>query len=557
VKALTDYIQSTVKINNVTLPDNALYPIKRVQVVSRIGQKADSFLIELDNEDGHYKDSIKEALLVEIWADKIDGLTNKILTGKVDDREISFNEKLKNNRMLVTGVDYTGQLLNRLVAEVYKKDSKVSDAVKDVIATYFPDITTTNVTDTGATFPEDYVVDYVYAFELFQRWGELFDCDFYVDPTKDLHWFSEKSRQSLLVIGESDIAGSSSIKRGVRDVKNKVFIFGGKELVLDQQQTGISAFLNSKDYWYADELTPTRSFLNKLFIYAEKVGSPQPLRGKIIVDNNGTPQGGQELGNFQADYIESAGWYPISIDIDATHVHPIAPGVLKFWIIFEKVGDASNYYKLYTGGETTTTYAYSVDGQTWTVSSTAPKIAFKTYYGYPVVVEAEDLSSISSYSQRDFKDSDAKIRDYVVGRKIASAKLADLSILRVAGELDIIAPLTQIKAGELVIINLPDAGISNVQYKVLSVTYDIKPALSTYTLKLELGEEDPNLAAYLAELKKEELKLKQQDYALNAIINKLLSFKEPFKLADVLTITEQNTGTFLVGTARVGFADCA
>jgi len=555
-------LRCAMNVSGVAVPQD---DIRTVKVNLALNERIDTFKIVLNNEDDLHTEDYDEGDVVEIWIDRNNPPTTKVLKGIIEKKSVKVDAKGKD-LLELEGSDYSVVFLNRYVVESYR-DKEISLIVKDLIAKYAPSITTTNVNATTVTL-QDIRFPYWKLSECLELLAKLAGLwSYYVDSSLDLHFFAPTSQDSGLTITPSDLA-ELEYADDITPVKNAVYVLGGVDLAVDQEKTGVAGgSLSMADYWYARPFSPTRSEFKQLSLYLEKLGSPtSDLEGEIREESEGLPTGDliKEF-RYSKNYLEVAAWKPISIEEN------LVTGK-TYWIILKKVGDAENTYKWYHDGGTTGTYAYSEDGINWTKNTSTYELAYKTYYGSRIIAYAEDGVSAGNYLRRDHVVKDPSILSRQTARRIANRELERLR--ESVRDVEIPVQLDSIlKVGDMVTV---DVGKLDGYYSVTDVTLEVKPHLESYAYKVRLSQRSEGLEDYLKdlsdEIRKTALGLEGIDTTTPVDWYQMLSnplklidalylnqranlVSSPFTVTDLLTNTPKDSGTFVWGTAKWAFSD--
>ncbi len=146
---------------------------------------------------------------------------------------IDIKESIEEGKVMTCKVickDYTHRLDKNLVFDTHKNEL-VEDIIDDIIATYCPGFTTSNVASTGITLK--YILfNYQQPSKCLQELAELIGYDWYVDYDKDIHFFSKATGETA-PFGLTDENGkyvfeSLTISEDDSQLRNSVFIRGGE-----------------------------------------------------------------------------------------------------------------------------------------------------------------------------------------------------------------------------------------------------------------------------------------------------------------------------------------
>jgi len=178
-------IYTSVLINNVEMKSKVLdCTITRI-----VTDGAGSCELRIYNKDGQYTGTFSKKYIIKIYIDYVNG-TTKVFEGLVRDIEYDLDPY---SVLVVKGYDYAGDALERVVNKVYTTATAISDIFKQLIATYLPDHTTTNVatisTTAKPTFNNKKLLDCLKDLMKLTNNNYCFYCDF----NKDWHVFEKGS----------------------------------------------------------------------------------------------------------------------------------------------------------------------------------------------------------------------------------------------------------------------------------------------------------------------------------------------------------------------------
>lgn len=373
------------------------------------------------------------------------------------------------------------------------------------------------------------------------------------NPNNVIAWVEAQTEDSGISYDTTDLSPDAVKESSLYPLKNRVYVLGGDYMELDQEQTGTGGTAsNTKDYWYAQSFTPTRSDLNQISLYLKRTGSPNPLGIEIRTDSSG-PAEKVYTTTVDTDYIEtSASWRPITVDATLLIGN-------KYWVVVKLVGDASNYYEWDNDGGATGESAYSSDGTTWAVSATTYEYAFKTHYAVPVLAVKQDYSSGTDYIWREEVYEDKAITSLSVARALAQAKLDELKDETPAlNTLRTIQQTSIPDRGKLVEITLSPLGISAVDYEVKRVSFTFRSGeLGSNMMEVQLGKSAEELAEWLTSLRRDIDRTKIGDTGVaRGEVNTITTVSgETADATDAVSTTETTSGDFYVDTAEVDFSD--
>lgn len=169
----------------------------------------------------------KPELLNEIFVYDTDGVTvlfsGTIVT--IEETMINGIEYVKCNCK-----DWSFEMDRLLVVKSYSNQT-VNAIIADIQATYLNDFTITNV---DCPVEIDYIAfNYEYPTKVLQQLADLTNYDWYVDATKDLHFFAKNSITapfSLTDTGGKYYVDTLVIKKDATKIKNSITVRGGEYL---------------------------------------------------------------------------------------------------------------------------------------------------------------------------------------------------------------------------------------------------------------------------------------------------------------------------------------
>ena len=153
-----------------------------VVVVQRLTSLVDTALFRIKNTPNRslypvYRD------VIEIY----DGST-KIFGGTVSDVESRALSGAGGELLIVRCVEYTYDMDNKFASKTYSSQT-IKQIIDDLISTYAPTFTTTNVTSSFTI--EKIVFNQVPLSVCLKRLADIVQYDWYVDENKDVHFFSK------------------------------------------------------------------------------------------------------------------------------------------------------------------------------------------------------------------------------------------------------------------------------------------------------------------------------------------------------------------------------
>lgn len=217
-------IYAKITISGTTLED--VYSTS-VTKSTNVNNSASNFVATVDNFTGVNAGSWTIGDEVIVYTDKdVNPPTTKIFTGILED--IDFKSKTQYDRLIFTGRDYTARLQDRTVEPEVYTSLPAGSIVKDIIAKYTDDITTTNVSDSPTTINR-ISFNHTPVFDAVMQLAEQADYTFYIDTDKDLHFKAKSTVSSGKTFSSGNIIDSDFKER--RDtVFNEVWVYGDRYL---------------------------------------------------------------------------------------------------------------------------------------------------------------------------------------------------------------------------------------------------------------------------------------------------------------------------------------
>ncbi len=448
----------------------------------------------------------------------------------------------------LTHIGYTSNSFYGIIDEVRVWDKSLpSDDISPLYAyNYLHDI------DATSTIPDDIRFPYRPLKEALDDLAGISGFAYHGNPNNVITWKEAILESSGISYGTSDISTDAVKESSLYPIRNRVYVLGGEYMELDQSQTDYSGTpSNTKDYWYAQSFIPTRASLDQITLYLKRTGAPENLEVEI---RKGDSSPGEKICSMVVDagFIKaSASWIPIKTDA----VVFISE---KYWIVIKKNGDASNYYEWFNDGGNTGESAYSDDGTTWTVSSSAIRYAFKTHFAVPVLAVKQDYASGGNYLWREEVYEDKAIISMDVARSIAKAKLEELKDeTPTLNELRTLGQSLIPDRGKTVSVTLTPLNIVNEAYEVQKVSFRFRSGeIGTQAMNVQLGRSAEELAEWLASLKSEVNRTKIGNSGIiGGVVNTITAISETVAVTESVSTTEATSGEFEIDSAEIDFSD--
>ncbi len=392
-----------------------------------------------------------------------------------------------------SGVDYTGKLQNVIVTESYDGET-IDFIVKDLAAKYVPWATVVNVQTSSTAIKKKFNREYL--FDALEFLASIVGWEFYIDSDLDLNFFDPVTRINPVIISQATgnyRRGSAQFTEDPRII-NKLYVKGGLGLSTSYTET-----------FKGDGV-------RRIFNLAHKPHN-------LTLTKNDAPDTSIGIDNIDTD----KNWY-------------------------------TNYQEKFVKHDA---------GQVVLTASDHIDVTYQ--YEYPILLLLEDKISQSKYGTFEDKlDVNSDDKDLVKLKGLQH--LARYSNPLPTGSIEPYDGLFH--AGELASIVIPDLNVSG-NYKVSQVTHSSSPGQYKQVLQLE---NDFDTRLVLKEIRNAIKRLEQQ-FEEDAPVEQIIGLFENISVTDLVTVrpndsiadtlnigeqvvcTSQDSGTFLAGTAKVGFCD--
>lgn len=216
-------IKTEVQINGTSFKDYKSLKIEKS--ISKYGSTG-QFKIVYDSPWGRHKGDFSVGDDVKIYADQNADPTTLLFRGIID--EVIFDGKGTRQRVTLHGRDYSAKLQDVTVEPVVYTNSEISDIVKNIIQNEVPEITTTNVNNTGVTLKR-IAFNHVSVYDALKKLADLSGFIFFVDENKDLHFERASINSSGVTLSSSNIK-SMDFYTSKEDFANQVWVYGDRTL---------------------------------------------------------------------------------------------------------------------------------------------------------------------------------------------------------------------------------------------------------------------------------------------------------------------------------------
>lgn len=184
------------------------------------------FTARLNNYSGRNTGSFTIGDEVKIYCDKdINPPTTQIFLGILEDTNLNGKEEYE--KLTFTGRDYSARMIDRTVEPEVYTNLPAGSIIKDIIAKYTDDITTTNVSD--GTTVNRIAFNQVPVFDAVRQLANMQNYMFYIDNNKDLH-FKEKATASSGYTFDNTNIIESSFKEKRTEIFNEIWVYGDRYL---------------------------------------------------------------------------------------------------------------------------------------------------------------------------------------------------------------------------------------------------------------------------------------------------------------------------------------
>jgi len=400
-----------------------------------------SFNLLFDSPFGRHKTDFNVNNEIKIYANQDADPTTNIFTGIVE--EVKFDGEETTQECTLTGRDYTARLMDVTVEPSVYSDSEISTIVKDIVANYTQDITTTNVDVTSTTLSR-IAFNHLSVFEAIKQLSELSGFYFYVDENKDLHFEELETTSSGVVLDNSNIL-KATFSRNREGMANKIWIYGDRQLTTAPTET------------FALGATPGSSFI---LAY-------QPHNTQVRTSNV-TP--GSNLKGGIRNMVS---------EISASGLHYLV--------------DFFDREILFISG---TTVGYSA------FPNANGSVVINYEREVPIVKFGQDNASISMFGPKSLVIQDKSIKDPLTAQAILFDKLSKVNPLN-EYELDIDGWFS-LTPGQTINVNLSDFNINNLTSSILNVDYrfDKNTIQSENVMSLTLNNKPLDITDEFREVKR-------------------------------------------------------
>ena len=215
-------IYSKLEISGTEVVDTYEYEVEKSMSEDN---SSSNFKAYLDNREGRNNDVYSVGQEVIVYDGSAYPPTATRFTGILENIEFEGKDQ---ERMILTGRDYTARMMDRTVEPEVYTNLEAGSIVKDVMAKYTNDITTTNVSTTITTIPK-ISFGHVPVYDAVKQLADLSASIFYVDTSKDLHFEAKSSGTSGKTFDSGNI-WQSHFKEQRDTVFNQIWVYGDRYL---------------------------------------------------------------------------------------------------------------------------------------------------------------------------------------------------------------------------------------------------------------------------------------------------------------------------------------
>lgn len=212
----------SIVINIATVDRTSAIDTTSVQLNRALTSQIDTLSFSITRSDpGDYKPNLLDD--IEVLEDGV-----SIFGGQIVDITSSVDKNPHIEVVQISCKDYSYDMDKKLVVATYSNMS-VEDIVADINTNY---LTGYNVTNVMAPITIGFITfNYEYPSKCFQQLAQLINYDWYVDPSKNIYFFSKEGLSSpfnLTDTGGKYVNESLKIKNDVKSIRNSIFVRGGE-----------------------------------------------------------------------------------------------------------------------------------------------------------------------------------------------------------------------------------------------------------------------------------------------------------------------------------------
>lgn len=417
---------------------------------------ASNFTIDVNNYAGRYIGSFNIGNEVKVYTGTNGSVTPLMFLGileNIDNKGAGESESLT-----YSGRDYSARMIDRTVEPEVYNNLPAGSIVKDIIAKYTDDITTSNVVD-GVNVTR-IVFNHTPVFDAVKQLAEFTDYTFYVDESKDLHFVPKSTTSSGYIFNSGNIIDTSFAEQ--RDsVFNEVWVYGDRYLDGYKETLAGSAGTSGT----------TGSIYTLLY---------KPHNTQVTVDSKIIQPGGV----FGMTY--SAGSSKYLVNYNDKQIVFVSGTV---------AGDNN------PGPGSAVIVDYMRD--------------------LPIVKMGEDDASVAQYGKRVKIVVDKNIKDPKTAEDIMKKELEKYSDPTKEGNLTI-RNVANITPGQTCVVDIPIYNINNTTYDILEAKYKLtkENCLKDQVLSIKVNKKIPDITDTLKDLILKQRQSEGQDMADTDILTR-------------------------------------
>lgn len=437
----------------------------------------------LQNIKGVSKNKICESDEIILFSDDSEPATTRLFTGTV--AQIKFEGKGSvREKMKILVRDYGALLQKSTVEPEVYTNQEISFIVNDIMTKYgSSSITTNNVNVTGTVLSR-IVFKQVNVFDAIKQLAELANFTFYIDADKDLHFEQKNTVSSGVTLDNTNVV-KSRFRNDVDSVRNRVFVYGARQLIHAPQESFI-----------ADGVGSVFTLIESPHNTAVDVNEVDQ-KGDVFFVNESPTSGADYLVNFQDKQI---------IFVSGTAVgYNSIPGSL---------------------GSVVVNYEAS----------------------RPIIKLAEDQSSIAKHDSRTAIIIDNNIEDATTAKDVARNQLELLRDPKIQGDLTL-QSVINLTPSQTVVVNMPNERQANKTYEIIESSYDFTPKKTQWdmVLKVKVSQRISDVTDILKEIILAQKRLEAGDIDDKEVISRLQLATGSFSIAmRVSAVRTQNIGNSLI-----------
>lgn len=446
--------------------------------------------------------------------------TTKIFLGIIEDIEI--NQETRNFiTVTISGPDWGSDILQNRVVNGYWEQAKTADGetldatdnttlvdqiVKDLLQDNDSYLTSgITAENQGIVVNSAYIINTNFRLPQFAANAEMLNDKLaeldsiantihWVDADKNFHLAYHSNTMSGILIADDPTNATAlawdqtklglmgkpvNIRITAESHKRRLFGLGGDLRKIDQSSETTSSSTQTDTNWLAQKFTPKFRECDMIGLYLSKNGSPASnLTMQLVEDFNSTPNGDQlrRLDLDKTAVTTGGKWHYFKVGEELNTAK-------NYWILIEKTGTGTDYYRWHRAGSGTATNAYSADGSSWTVQTASYSFAFREYYTAPLLSILPDTDL--TFSSKHFHESVTHKPDVTSSELLKNLLFAESTTAFKKKEIismPVFAPDTLLLPGQLIRIIKTSSGYTMDNYYMISdLSYNFASGNQTAT----------------------------------------------------------------------------